>query len=154
MSTIEDTKFTDADYIREIAKRYDYPQIADFRAHHARLLRIADRLSAGGGEAVAQAQHDNLHDNIGQAISDVLTGWYSTEDGNIGVDPFDSRNIDEITDAVIGVIGGAGGVPAECAANGSQGCVIGPHGPEGEMQCEFCGAAPPIPGVVAVGEPK
>lgn len=73
MSTIEDTKFTDADYIREIAKRYDYPQIADFRAHHARLLRIADRLSAGGGEAVAQAQHDNLHDNIGQAISDVLT---------------------------------------------------------------------------------
>lgn len=29
-----------------------------------------------------------------------------------------------------------------CNANGGQGCRIGPHGPNGEKQCEFCGAPP------------
>lgn len=54
--------------------------------------------------AAEQATHDNLRDTVGQAIHDVLTGWYETEDGTIGVDPFDSRNIDEIADAVIAVL--------------------------------------------------
>lgn len=55
-------------------------------------------------QAAEQATHDNLRDTVGQAIHDVLTGWYETEDGTIGVDPFDSRNIDEIADAVIAVL--------------------------------------------------
>ena len=57
-------------------------------------------------------EHDSLRDNIGQAISDVLTGWYGTEDGALGVDPFDSRNIDEIADAVIRVLPAAPTAPA------------------------------------------
>lgn len=57
-------------------------------------------------------EHDSLRDNIGQAISDVLTGWYGTEDGAMGVDPFDSRNIDEIADAVIRVLPAAPAAPA------------------------------------------
>ena len=82
MSTIEDTKFTDADYIREIAKRYDYPQIADFRAHHARLLRIADRLSAGGGEAVAGAVsvqgEPTQQQEIEAKAREIYDGWKDT----------------------------------------------------------------------------
>jgi hypothetical protein len=30
----------------------------------------------------------------------------------------------------------------ECVANGSGPCRIGPHGPKGEPQCEWCGEAP------------
>lgn len=30
----------------------------------------------------------------------------------------------------------------ECAANGSGPCRIGPHGPKGALQCEWCGSAP------------
>lgn len=34
---------------------------------------------------------------------------------------------------------------AECAASGHS-CSYGPHGPKGEMQCEYCGAARPYGG--------
>lgn len=30
----------------------------------------------------------------------------------------------------------------ECAANGTGGCNYGPHGPNGERQCEWCGGSP------------
>jgi hypothetical protein len=30
----------------------------------------------------------------------------------------------------------------KCAANGSEGCRFGPHGPKGEQQCEWCGQPP------------
>lgn len=30
----------------------------------------------------------------------------------------------------------------ECGADGTSGCRVGPHGPDGALQCEFCGAAP------------
>jgi hypothetical protein len=30
-------------------------------------------------------------------------------------------------------------IAEECAANGTQGCVIGPYGPNGEDQCKYCG---------------
>ena len=50
-------------------------------------------------------QHDNVRDNIGQALADKLVEW--SEENSVTLDPFDSRTVDELADAVIGVLGAA-----------------------------------------------
>lgn len=58
--------------------------------------------------APAGLQHDKLRDNIGQAIKDVLCEWTDCFTDVCSVNPHDSRNIDEIADAVMVVLQRAG----------------------------------------------
>jgi hypothetical protein len=48
--------------------------------------------------------HDNLRDNIGQAIQDCLAVHWVSPTQSVQLDIFDSRNIDVIADAVIAVL--------------------------------------------------
>jgi len=46
-------------------------------------------------------RHNNLRDNIGQAISDQLSDHWDSTDQCVRLDIFDARNIDAIADAVL-----------------------------------------------------
>jgi hypothetical protein len=47
-------------------------------------------------------EQEALRDSIGQAIADKLVEW--SENNSVTLDPFDSRNIDEIADAVVAAL--------------------------------------------------